>query len=43
MVQKLDALDVEAVGSTQQQFTAFLKTYEETIAGLVKAAGLKPQ
>jgi len=43
IVAKLDALDVEAVGSTPQQFTSFLKRYEETIAGLVKSAGLKPQ
>ncbi len=43
VVQKLDALDVEAVGSTPQQFAAFLRSYEETIASLVKAAGLRPQ
>jgi len=43
LVQKLDALDVEAVGSTPTQFAAFLKTYEETIASLVKTAGLRPQ
>ncbi len=43
IVQKLDALDVEAVGSTPQQFAGFLRSYEETIASLVKTAGLRPQ
>jgi tripartite-type tricarboxylate transporter receptor subunit TctC len=43
IVAKLDALDVEAVGSAPQQFAAFLKNYEATIAGLVKSAGLQPQ
>jgi tripartite-type tricarboxylate transporter receptor subunit TctC len=43
IVAKLDAIDVEAVGSTPQQFAAFLKGYESTVASIVKTAGLEPQ
>jgi tripartite-type tricarboxylate transporter receptor subunit TctC len=43
VVSKLEALDVEAVGNTPEQFAAFLRAYEGNVASLVKAAGLEPQ
>lgn len=40
---KLEAIDVQAVGNTPEEFAPFLNAYVGTIAELVKAAGLQAQ
>ena len=42
-IAKLEAIDVQAVGNSPEEFVPFLNAYVTTIADLVKAAGLQPQ
>lgn len=43
IVSKLEAIDIQAVGNTPEEFAAFVNAYVPTIGELVKAAGLSPQ
>jgi tripartite-type tricarboxylate transporter receptor subunit TctC len=43
VVSKLEGIDVEAIGNSPEAFARFLKTYEATVATLVKIAKLEPQ
>ncbi|MFM9969368.1 MAG: Bug family tripartite tricarboxylate transporter substrate binding protein [Burkholderiales bacterium] len=43
IVAKLEAIDVQAVGNSPEEFAPFLNAYVANIAELVKSAGLEPQ
>jgi len=43
VIAKLEGIDVEAMGNSPEAFARLLKTYEATVATLVKTAKLQPQ